>query len=94
MLEASSPDAVMQAVMQATMPALESGDKDIMAIAKQLGPDAQKGVKAIDWVRYGQMLRAALIEQDPDTWASYPETPPRKASNWVRQMLRAALPRR
>jgi CubicO group peptidase (beta-lactamase class C family) len=64
---------VEELMMQATMPGAEADDPELdeMRNYVESGNTADGGVRAdvIDWIRYGQLLRARL------GWDDYPEFP-------------------
>lgn len=64
-------ELVRQLMLAATMPAVEAGTP-IMDWRAAL-PDGGNGARAMDWVRFGQLLRHELGWDD--TYPAYPDFP-------------------
>jgi hypothetical protein len=71
MLDASEhldPSEVRRLMREASMPAREA-DNEFLDALVQTAPE-NAGLRGIDWIRFGQLLRDEL------GWEKYPEVPP------------------
>lgn len=72
MLDAVGSDPVLKNLMtQASFPMVEAADSNVDALGTMLADTAipESALRAIDWIRFGQLLRDHL------GWEGYPASP-------------------